>query len=136
MVLKARVLAPDWSADGNPDAEAKCRKHPLPTNHEVNADTDPFFYDEEEAIHICNGTYDQKVCPFRRSCLHRALVNNEQAGAFGGFTTEQRRWIRRNRDLIPRDSWGDSDRWRWIVPSPEFFEETDEEADAGQEASA
>lgn len=128
MVLKARTLAPDWSANGHREREAKCRKFPLPKNHEANAETDPWFYDEEEAITICNGTWDNEVCPFRAGCLERALINNEQSGAFGGFTTEQRRWIRRNRDLIPRSEWGDSERWRWIVPSPEFFDEQDEDA--------
>lgn len=127
MVLKSRVLAPDWTAGGNPEKEAKCRKVPLPSNHDVNADTDPFFYDEPEARHVCNGTYDGYVCPFRQVCLYRALVNNEQAGTFGGMTTEQRRWIRRNRDLIERENWVQSDGWRWIVPEPEYFEETGEE---------
>lgn len=127
MVLKARTRAPDWSAGGDKDREAKCMKFPLPSNHVVNPDTDPFFLDEEEAITICNGTWDDRICPFRSRCLERGLINNEQAGAFGGFTTEQRRWIRRNRDMIPRDSWNNSEAWRWIVPSPEFFEMEDEE---------
>jgi hypothetical protein len=127
MVLKARTLAPDWSAGENEDREAKCRKFPLPKNHDVNAHTDPFFMDEEEATHVCNGTYDDYVCPFRQVCLYRALVNNEQAGAFGGMTTEQRRWIRRNRDLISRSDWDISDMWRETVPTPAQLEELNRE---------
>lgn len=134
MVLKSRTLAPDWSAGNNPEKAAKCFLMPLPSNHEVNAETDPFFYDENEARHVCNGTYDNYVCPFREVCLYRALVNNEQAGTFGGMTVEQRRWIRRNKDLIDKDTWDQSDGWRWIVPEPEYFEET-EAADGNQESA-
>lgn len=134
MVLKSRVEAPDWTAGGNPDREAKCRKHPLPTNHNVNAETDPFFYDEAEARHICNGEYDDYVCPFREECLERALINNEQSGTFGGFTVLQRRWIRRNKDLLPRDLWAYSDSWRWIVPSPEHLESIEAGDDADEDA--
>jgi hypothetical protein len=134
MVLKSRLPPVDWKAGGNKEREAKCLKHPLPTNHEVNADTDPFFYDEEEAAHICNGTYDNKVCPFREKCLHRALVNNEQSGTFGGFTVEQRRWIRRPINGISRFDWEPEKQaeWRDLVPPPEFFTE-EQDAD---EASA
>ena len=135
MVLKSRLEAPDWSAGHNPAKEAKCRKFPLPTKHEVTKDNDPWFEDEEEATHICNGTWDNYVCPFRERCLHIALVNNEQAGMFGGFTVQQRRWIRRNRDLIDRTEWPNSESWRDQVPPPEYFEEgedavIDEEAEA------
>jgi hypothetical protein len=135
MVLKARTKAPDWSAGENKEKEAKCRKHPLPKNHDVTPETDPFFMAEEEAISICNGEFDNYICPFRAGCLERALINNEQAGAFGGFTTEQRRWIRRNRDIIPRSEWNDSERWRGWVPSPEFFELEDEEIDGDVESA-
>jgi len=134
MVLRARLRAADWGAGGNPDKEAKCRKHPLPKDHDVNPDTDPFFYDEEEASHICNGTYDDKVCPFRARCLEWGLINNDQHGTFGGLVTIQRRWVRRNREDIPRDTWDDSDAWRDQVPPVSFFSEEvsvegEEEAD-------
>jgi hypothetical protein len=134
MVLKARTKAPDWSADGDRKKWAKCMNHPLPTNHNVTPDTDPFFYDEEESAHICNGTYDDRVCPFREACLHRALVNNEQAGTFGGFTTEQRKWIRRERTLIPRPSWEESEEWRDLVPPSEYFAALKEAEKDGDEA--
>lgn len=137
MVLRSRVYVPPsfWSADEDPEREAKCRKFPLPSNHEVTPETDPFFMDEEEATDICNGTWDNKVCPFRQFCLYRALVNNEQWGASGGMTAEQRRWIRRNRELIPRESWDINDAWRHLVPSPErllemALEETDDDEKA------
>lgn len=125
MVLKSRLRAPDWSAGHNPAKEAKCRKFPLPQHHNVTPDTDPWFLDQEEASHVCNGTYDGKVCPFREKCLEMALVNNEQDGCFGGMTLLQRRWIRRNRELIPRDTWSESEVWRWLVPPPQFFEVDD-----------
>lgn len=125
MVLKSRLLAPDWSADGDPEKEAKCRKFPLPTKNNPSPDTDPFFEDDEEAQHICNGTYDKSICPFRNRCLEIALVNNEQAGMFGGMTVLQRRWIRRQskRDdprpdpWIDRSDWWQPDTWRHLVPT-------------------
>lgn len=143
MVLKSRLLAPDWSAGGDEDREAKCRKFPLPTKNDPDEFTDPFFYDEEEARHVCNGTYDGRLCPFRRGCLHRALVNNEQAGTFGGLTTEQRRWVRRHSRLPKKDSgdpmpepfihqldWDRPEVWLHLVPEPEDLIPTeDEDAD-------
>lgn len=136
MVLKSRVKAPDWSAGENPDKEAKCRKHPLPTKHDI--ENDPWFHgDEEEARAICNGVYDGKVCPFREQCLYGALVNNEQSGVFGGFATVQRKWIRKQReaenesDRIYRDDWEFSEEWRARVPELDYFEE--EEEDDGED---
>ena len=129
MVLKSRVRAPDWSAGHNPQREAKCRKFPLPHNHNVTPETDPWFLDQEEATHVCNGTYDNKVCPFRAKCLEIALINNEQDGTFGGMTLMQRRWIRRNRELIPRDTWDESEYWRHLVPPPHYFDQTETEDD-------
>lgn len=134
MVLKSRVEAPDWSASENPAKEAKCRKHPLPTHHDI--ENDPWFHDMEEAAHVCNGTYDGVVCPFRQVCLYMALVNNEQSGVFGGFLPVQRRWIRRQKDAeveserIFRDEWDESDLWRSVVPSLEYFEELERLANA------
>ena len=118
MVLRSRVSAPDWSAGDDPDREAKCRKHPLPTDHREQ--DDPWFSQERDAVHICNGTYDDKVCPMRDSCLHRALVNNEQYGVFGGLMVVQRRWIRRH---IPRDNWRDKGLADEVPPIQYFDEE-------------
>lgn len=126
MVLKSRVHAPDWSANGDTDKEAKCRKHPLPTKHDT--ENDPWFYDEIEAASICNGDYDNKVCPFRQTCLHISLVNNEQSGVFGGLLPIQRRWIRKNPEQIEKFDWPYSEKtkwatgWRDLVPSVEFLE--------------
>lgn len=146
MVLKSRVKAPDWSADGNTEKEAKCRKHPLPKDNVCNAETDPWFYAEEEAARVCNGDDDQRVCPFRQACLYGALVNNEQSGVFGGLTTRQRRWIRKQRKGDPEgalgltdepiweDQWADSDEWRHKVPTTEELKEMeDEEIDDEEE---
>jgi hypothetical protein len=130
MVLKSRVPSPDWGAGEDPDKEAKCRKFPLPKNHQI--EDDPWFHDMEEATPVCNGDYDGIVCPFREFCLYRALVNNEQFGVFGGLLPVQRRWIRRE---IPRDEWDESEKWRDRVPSLEYFEElerADDEEDADE----
>lgn len=131
MVLKSRLLAPDWSADGDTEREALCRKFPLPDDHDVSKD--PWFHDMEEAREICNGTYSNVVCPFRMGCLHRALVNNEGYGVFGGLLPIQRKWVRRN---IPKDQWYDPRTWYLRVPSLEFFEESDEPADAEEDDQA
>lgn len=137
MVLKSRVEAPDWSAGQNPKNEAKCRKHPLPTHHNVEVDT--WFHDMEEAPPICNGTYDGVVCPFREQCLYGALVNNEQSGVFGGFLPVQRRWIRRQRNVtvaegrINPGDWEFSDEWRDRVPDLLYFDELERMADAESE---
>ena len=120
---------PDWGAGEHPDREAKCRKHPLPTNHNVNADTDPWFYDPEEAAKICNGTNDGRICPFLQECLHISLVNNDQVGCYGGLVPVQRRWVRRN---VPRDEWDDFDIR--IVPPPEYFLEEHDEDEDGNDA--
>lgn len=132
MVLKSRVKAPDWSADANPDKEAKCRKHPLPKNNVVNAETDPWFYAEAEAAVICNGELDGRVCPFRERCLYGALENNEQSGVFGGLTPRQRRWIRKDaraeEPRIFRDEWSESENWREVVPSDSRLKELEDEA--------
>lgn len=141
MVLKSRVRAPDWSADGNPDREAKCRKHPLPKDNVCNADTDPWFFAEEESALVCNGTLDGRVCPFREVCLYGALENNETAGTFGGMTTRQRRWIRKqskDRTVLDpdfrRDRWPESDDWRHKVPTHTELREMEGEDDDEESA--
>lgn len=134
MVLKSRLPPVDWSANGDPDREALCRKFPLPDDHDVSKD--PWFHDMEEAAHVCNGTYSDVVCPFRDRCLHRALVNNEGNGVFGGLLPVQRKWIRRESQVIPRALWDLPREWRHKVPSLEFFEESDEPADAEEDDEA
>lgn len=104
MVLKSRRLAPDWSADGDQFAAAKCR------NFEVRRGRDPWFDDEEQAAEICVGTFDGHECPMRTRCLGRALVNNEQYGVFGGFNLMQRRWIRKHFPMH-----------MWAYPNPMAF---------------
>lgn len=137
MVLKSRLTPPDWSADGDPEKEALCRKFALPTKNDPDADTDPFFYDMEEAVHVCNGTYSGVVCPFRRSCLVNSLVNNEGNGAWGGLLPVQRKWVRRQRhhedpeQRITMAQWEYPEEWLHRVPPPEFFEE---EEDAKEDA--
>lgn len=90
---------------------------------------DPWFHDMEEAAEICNGTWSNVVCPFRMGCLHRALVNNEGYGVFGGLLPIQRKWIRRN---IPKDQWSDPRMWFLRVPSVAVLEE-EQAADAEED---
>ena len=132
MVLRSRVVAPDWTAGGDKDKQAKCLWFPLPTHNDVNADTDPWFYDYEQAQAVDLGTYDGKVCPMLSQCLHISLVNNDQVGVWGGMYPIQRKWIRKN---IPRDRWPDLGRslgysslngGPWEVPSVEWLEEVAE----------
>ena len=134
MVLKSRRLAPDWSADGDLFAEAKCRKF------QVSRDYDPWFNEEEDAAHVCVGTYDGVECPMRAKCLGRALVNNEQFGIFGGFNLMQRRWIRRT---FPMHMWAYPNPMAFNlmdqVPPMSFFEpseEDDEEYADNQKAAS
>jgi hypothetical protein len=101
MVLKSRRRSPDWSADGDRELEAKCRRF------EVQRDRDPWFDDEEQAVEICRGSSDGVECPMRAKCLGMALVNNEQFGVFGGFHLVQRRWIRKHFALH-----------EWAYPNP------------------
>lgn len=184
MVMISRMSLPDWTADDDPENEAKCRKHPIPSRDEIKeqinqADpenakelddpawlsnkelqnavelADPFFYDEPEAAHVCAGTYDGKVCPFRGHCLEIALVNNESVGTFGALTTLQRKWVRKNipryiyktdengnvlkdkdgEKIIEKNNWRWSKDWMHLVPSHDSLdpsiesddEETEEE---------
>lgn len=41
-------------------------------------------------------------CPVRRECLESALDNNEQFGIWGGFSPNERKIIRRSRELYLR----------------------------------
>lgn len=126
VVLKSRVKAPDWSANDDPERDAKCRHFPLPRNHDVRPETDPWFYDMEESASVCIGEFDNRPCPFLGRCLFGSLLNNEGSGTFGGFLPIQRKWIRRN---VPKSIWHRSNLWRHLVPPLEFFEE-DEDAEA------
>lgn len=169
MVMISRMSLPDWSADDDTEKEAKCRKHPIPSRSTIRAEwyanteeeitdkelqnavelADPFFYDEAEAAHICRGTYDGKVCPFRNNCLEIALVNNESVGTFGGLTTLQRKWVRKNipryeyklddngkpvldkdkKKIVVKNNWRWSKEWIHLVPSHESLDPNTESDD-------
>jgi hypothetical protein len=171
MVMISRMSLPDWTANDDPEKEAKCRKHPIPSRDEIkerinreNPESDrpsddpswltdkelqnavemadPFFYDEPEATAICRGTYDGKGCPFRNICLEIALVNNESVGTFGGLTTLQRKWVRKNipryeyktdakgkvlkdkdgNKIVKKNNWRWSNEWLDQVPSHESLD--------------
>lgn len=113
MVLFSRVEAPDWTADGDPEFEAKCRKLPRPRYKQ-----DPFFDDEDAAMAVCNGwdtdaSYENagQVCPLRHECLAFALINHEGSGIWGGMLLHDRMIMKRNREL-PRSE------WKWHLPTP------------------
>lgn len=117
MVLRSRVEAPDWTANGDPEAEAKCRRFPLPSREHGRTE-DPFFDDEDpEATHVCNGTYDGVVCPFRATCLYHGLINNAQHGIWGGTMPVQRQWVRRK---ISKIAWDNPMLFDRIPPLDQF----------------
>lgn len=104
MVLYSRMHAPDWTANENPELEAKCRKLARPRYGK-----DPFFDDEKYALSVCNGDdagslYENagEVCPMRAQCLAFALINHEGSGIWGGMHTRDRMDLKRNR---PRRQW-------------------------------
>ncbi|MCC3766019.1 WhiB family transcriptional regulator [Streptomyces sp. UNOC14_S4] len=100
MALYSRKKAPDWSANGNPALEAKCRKPRTPDT----ATSDPWFDDPDEARAICNGTADGIICPMRHECLTQAMINNERHGVWAGLTEIQLVWMRRHFRHQP-DQW-------------------------------
>lgn len=73
-------------------SDAKCSDSVIKIAGELY---DPFFDDQEEAIHLCNGTYDGVVCPIREKCLTYALANNEKFGVWGGMSELGRKAMRR-----------------------------------------
>jgi len=89
-----RVGAPDWEYIG-----AKCLKfRPFrPENCGPDDIEDPWFDPDqyEDAKAICNGTYDQKICPARDTCLKFASINNEASGVWGGMDEFERQALRR-----------------------------------------
>lgn len=104
MVMVLRIPAPPWDGDGDPKRAGKCTQFPRPMPNE-----DPWFDDHDEAIQVCNGDVDGRVCPLREQCLLFALVNNEFNGIWGGTYEHDRIRIRRTR---PRDE------WTWEPPTP------------------
>ncbi|MEU5425138.1 WhiB family transcriptional regulator [Streptomyces olivoreticuli] len=91
MALFSRHKAPDWSADGKPGNEAKCRK--LPTPHTLKRDI--WFDDPHTARAVCNGDADGIICPMRQQCLMQAMINCERHGVWAGLSEEQLAWMRK-----------------------------------------
>lgn len=132
MVIQSRLPAPDWTdREGGGEEGARCRSFPVSRDPDGIVRNDTWFQEAEEALTVCNGDWEGGTpCPLRRSCLHFALINNDQNGVWGGLTEPQRKWIRRN---IPRERWRDDDHLRERVPPPDYFkdygdEDPDEEA--------
>jgi WhiB family redox-sensing transcriptional regulator len=53
-------------------------------------ETGPALAHAEAAKAVCLG------CPVRAECLEFAMVSNQEAGVWGGFTEEERRKLRRS----------------------------------------
>ncbi|MFF8283370.1 WhiB family transcriptional regulator [Streptomyces albus] len=104
MGIRAVVPAPDWSA-AHHRGEAKCRNSSLFPHR----DRDVFFDDESLALAICNGTYDNQVCPRRTECLRVAMHNRENFGVWGGMTATDRLEMRMRYPGMP-------ERWIWQAP--------------------
>ncbi len=104
MVMKLRTMSPQWFSE-DPHKTAKC------VNFPATAEYDPWFGelddsdiddtadidDTEEAKAICLGTFDNRPCPLRESCLEFALVNNERYGVWGGMSVDERAKLRKER---------------------------------------
>lgn len=98
MVLKPRLLAPDWRGGGKPGQAAKCLIFETPEDGR-----DPWFDPKqaEDCLEVCNGDADGIVCPLRPKCLEWAVINNEAAGVWGGMLPHDRRRIRLDRKEDP-----------------------------------
>jgi len=90
------------------------------------SDYDPWFTDEDmpDAIDLCNGTADGKVCPLRDACLNFALVNNEKYGVWGG-TSEITRAAMRKKHKAPYGK--SSPEWKWMTEDEALTGLTDRE---------
>lgn len=112
MVLKPRAEAPQWINEENPDKSAKCLMFP-PFHDEGGNLVDPWFEgDELAAAAICNGEWDDQVCPIRDQCLEWALLNNEKYGVWGGMLEHDRLNIRQARREEPYLE------YMWHPPTP------------------
>jgi hypothetical protein len=58
------------------------------------------------------------------------MINNEGWGVWGGFTTPQRRWIRRN---VDKERWGDYAHLELVVPEPGYFKDWGDDLDDDEE---
>lgn len=73
---------------------------------------DPFFVEQDEALHICNGTEDGIVCPVREECLLYALTNNCREGVWGGTSELGRRAMRKRWPLKGKEP---RPEWHWMT---------------------
>lgn len=104
-VLISRDRIVEWTGEIDPQRRAKCLDFPVPSST-----YDPWFEDYWEAMDICNGANGSPVCPVRARCLHRALINNERWGVWGGMLHMDRK---RLKDLFPNDP----EKWQWQPPT-------------------
>ncbi|MEV4575989.1 WhiB family transcriptional regulator [Nonomuraea jabiensis] len=112
MVLKPRAEAPRWINKENPAKSAKCLRFP-PHREDDGVLKDPWFEgDELSAAAICNGDWDDQMCPIRNECLHWALLNNEKFGVWGGMLPHDRLNMRQAKREDPYME------WMWHPPTP------------------
>ncbi len=132
MVIQSRITPPDWTDDmGGGEEGARCRLFPISRADDGLVRNDAWFQEADEALSVCNGEFSDSPCPLRDSCLRIALVNNDLHGVWGGMTSPQRKWVRRN---IPSIRWRDSEHLREVVPPPDYFSSMgDEDPDEDEE---
>lgn len=125
MAMRPSVNAPDWSESHRRGA-AKCRGAVFDLDGQ-----DIFFDDADFAMKVCNGDWDNTICPRRTECLRVAMLNAEAYGVWGGMSPADRLRLRVRYPGAP-------ERWTWHPPGLATIEErvqiapilTDEEAAA------
>jgi hypothetical protein len=103
MAMRPAVNAPDWS-ESHYRGAAKCRGAIFDLDGK-----DIFFEDSELALGVCNGDWDNVVCPRRTECLRVAMFNAEAYGVWGGMLPADRLRMRLRHPGAP-------ERWTWHAP--------------------
>lgn len=114
MVLKLKENTPNlWQG-------AKCVNFP-PTETE-----DAWFDNDcsDDAISLCNGTYDNIICPLRSQCLKFALANRERFGVWGGMSELGRAAMLRKLPPVHRKP---NPEWKWMTEEAALDGFTDKE---------
>lgn len=127
MVIQSRVNPPDWTdEEGGGEEAARCANFTISRDDDGLVRNDVWFQDAKEALPVCNGDYIGTPCPMRHGCLLFALANNDSTGVWGGMTTPQRRWIRRN---MAKADWYNEKALRDKVPGPDYFKDYGDETE-------
>lgn len=113
MVLQSRDEPFDWDTDDEDPLSWQRRALCLNVKHPF-MDYDPWFDPDlyHEAMEVCNGLGGGPVCPVRQRCLHRAMVNNEMHGIWGGMLRRDRKALKDKYPTSPEE-------WIWQPPTVE-----------------